>query len=317
MAEPCCNTSGNVVMLGRLEDAIRSACLLEVTARKSGNVHPLAAFADCDWETFAESADAIAPVLAGAASRPLGESILRAVEATQMRVGRNTNLGMILLLAPLAAVPVDQAISTRSIAEVLERTSVEDCRFVYAAIRRAHPGGLGSAKKEDVAAAPTVTLIEAMRLAADRDAVARQYANGFADVLAWSALFTADDLPSLERQIVVWQSGMISRGLETLIARKCGPEIAAESARRSATLFAAFLGGEPRMGDALADFDRWLRADGNRRNPGTTADLIAAALFVAIRHGRIPCFAADEVRMYADTVRRSGELSPFPASASR
>ncbi|MGC1273995.1 MAG: triphosphoribosyl-dephospho-CoA synthase [Planctomycetaceae bacterium] len=297
--------------------AIHTACLLEATARKPGNVHPLAAFADCDWETFAVSAEAIAPVLAGAASRPLGESILRAVEATQTRVGRNTNLGMILLLAPLAAVPEDQLISIESIAGVLDRTTVEDCRLVYEAIRRAHPGGLGSTKKEDVAAAPTVTLVEAMRLAADRDAVARQYANGFADVLAWSVLFTAADVQSLEGQIVVRHSEMISRGLETLIARKCGPTIAAEATRRAAILFTTFLSNEPRIEVALADFDAWLRADGNRRNPGTTADLIAASLFVAIRDGRIPCFAADEVRTYGDALRRSGGMLPFPASASR
>src|SRR5687768_40558 len=88
-----------------IEAAVRAACLLEVTARKVGNVHPLAAFADCDWEAFAASAEAIAPVLGRAPGRPLGETILEAVVATKQRVGRNTNLGMILLLAPLAAVP--------------------------------------------------------------------------------------------------------------------------------------------------------------------------------------------------------------------
>lgn len=285
--------------------AVCAACLLEVTARKVGNVHPLAAFSDCDWETFAASAEAIAPVLEHASSWPLGETILEAVEATQDLVGRNTNLGMILLLAPLAAVPADAELSA-GVSRVLDCTTVEDCHLVYEAIRAARPGGLGSAERQDVAAPPTVALFEAMRLAADRDAVARQYATGFADVFSFATRFSAHDLPALEHEIVSVHLEMVAAGLETLIARKCGMEVAAEAARRAGEADGA---ARP----ALAEFDSWLRGDGNRRNPGTTADLIAAALFVAIREGRIPCFDAAEIVRYAEEIRRDGQPLPeFP-----
>lgn len=291
-----------------IEDAARAACLLEVTARKVGNVHPLAAFADCDWDTFAASADAIAPVLANAAGRPLGETILHAVEATQGRVGRNTNLGITLLLAPLSAVPEGEEFRY-GVRRILEGTGVEDCRRVYEAIRAARPGGLGSAEREDVSAPPTVTLVEAMRLAADRDAVARQYATGFDAVFACASRFSARALPALEKQIVSTHLEMIAAGLETLIARKCGTGIAADAARRAGGVIASG------SADSLAGFDVWLRADGNRRNPGTTADLVAAALFVAIREGQVPCFKAAEIIGYAEEVRRSRR--PLPDFAPR
>lgn len=304
-----------------IEEAVRAACLWEVTARKVGNVHPLASFADCDWEAFAASADAIAPVLGGAAGRPLGESIFLAVEATRERVGRNTNLGMILLLAPLAAVPDDGAPTQEGVERVraavrgvLDATTVEDCRLLYDAIRLARPGGLGKAEREDVSAPPTVTLVEAMRLAADRDAVARQNANGFEQAFVSSYAFLAADPVTLERQIVATHLGLIADGFETLIARKCGPETAAEAARRAAEVRQAIADRGP-GGDALTLFDAWLRADGNRRNPGTTADLIAAALFLAIRRGVVHRLGTTEALAYAHEIRRSGR--PLPDFASR
>src|SRR5438105_2615296 len=89
------------------EDMIRAACVLEANARKAGNVHPFASFADLTHDDFVVSADAIAPVLARTPELGIGAAILGAVVATQKRVGRNTNLGMILLIAPLTAVPAE------------------------------------------------------------------------------------------------------------------------------------------------------------------------------------------------------------------
>src|SRR5206468_5886184 len=62
---------------------------------------------------------------------------------------------------------------------VLDATTVDDAREVYAAIRRAAPGGLGRVEAQDVANEPDVTLLEAMRLAAGRDGIAREYATAF------------------------------------------------------------------------------------------------------------------------------------------
>src|SRR5262249_13642524 len=110
--------------------------------------------------------------------RPIGQTVRLAIEATRAWTSTNTNLGMVLLLAPLAKASCGGGID--SIAKVLADTTIEDARDVYAAIRLAHPGGLGRVESQDVASEPDVTLLEAMRLAADRDSVASEYATGFA-----------------------------------------------------------------------------------------------------------------------------------------
>ena len=315
-----------------IETAIHSACLLEVTARKPGNVHPLAVFDDCDWKMFAASAEAIAPVLADAESRPIGEMILQAVQATNDCVGRNTNLGMILLLAPLAAaipddlVPLSPGREGRgegascgtvrpltasedwraNLSRILDATTIDDCRLVYEAIRLAWPGGLGSTDQEDVTSPPSVTLTQAMRLASDRDDVAKQYASDFADVFTLAGRFNAANLPALERQIVATHVRRIAAASDTLIARKCGPAIAAEASRIASEVVVTGLFDSEGGRTKLTAFDDWLRADGNRRNPGTTADLIAAALFVAIQEGRIPCFEPAAIIEFARRMRAAG-----------
>ncbi|MFO0809962.1 MAG: triphosphoribosyl-dephospho-CoA synthase [Gemmataceae bacterium] len=245
------------------------ACVLEATARKPGNVHRTADFADCTFLDFLLSAAAIGPAMNQAVGRPVGETVLDAIRATRRVTTVNTNLGIVLLLAPLAAVP-----DGGSVRDVLRATTVADARAVYDAIRLATPGGLGRAGEQDVADEPTVTLLDAMRLAADRDGVARQYATDFADVVAATL---ATDRP-LEDAIVRLHLELLAARPDTLIARKCGREVAAEASARAAGV----LSGKP-----LAEFDDWLRADGHRRNPGTTADLVTAALFVALRRGII------------------------------
>src|SRR5207237_4450453 len=106
-----------------------------------------------------------------------GRAIYEAVALTRMVVGRNTNLGICLLLEPLARTG-----NCRNVGEILQGLTRDDARRVFAAIERANPGGLGIAPEEDVRSEPTVTLLEAMKLAADRDLIARQYANSYADV---------------------------------------------------------------------------------------------------------------------------------------
>src|SRR5579863_5861834 len=165
-----------------LEDQIRAACVLEATARKPGNVHPLRAFVDLTYQDFVDSADAAAPILAQTPEIGVGRAILDAVTATQARIGRNTNLGVILLLAPLAAVPSGVRL-TDGIAGVLAGLTRLDAELAYEAIRLAHPGGMGRVDDQDVGTSPTLTLLEVMRLAADRDLIAQQYATDFAIVL--------------------------------------------------------------------------------------------------------------------------------------
>jgi triphosphoribosyl-dephospho-CoA synthase len=265
------------------------ACLLEVSAPKPGNVSPERHFHDTRYEDFLASAVAIGPALAGAAEQPLGTTIRRAVEDTLRWTRSNTNLGIVLLLAPLARAALRQGATLRErLAGVLRETTLGDAGEVYAAIRRARPGGLGRAAAEDVAAAPTVTLRDAMALAAERDAIAREYVTDY-------ALTFETGVPAIlaaRRQGLAWTDtaveahlALLEASADTHIARKLGAAEAEAISRRAREVRAAG-GTQSKAGrQALAELDAELRDPQNRRNPGTTADLTCAALFVVILEG--------------------------------
>jgi triphosphoribosyl-dephospho-CoA synthase len=266
------------------------ASIYEATARKPGNVHPGASFDETTcYAAFVQSAVIIGPFLQHASSAGVGETVLVCVQATREAVGTNTNLGTILLLAPLAAVPQKQSLA-KGIGDVLNGLNSDDTRWVYAAIAAACAGGLGRASEADVfePEPPLLTLVEAMRLAADRDLIARQYINGFAtvfDVARW--IEEGLKQLSLNEAIIGAHLRLLASHPDSLIQRKCGLQVAQEASERAAAVLQS---ARPRGADyvrSLDDFDRWLRADGHRRNPGTTADLIAAGLFVLLREGRL------------------------------
>ncbi len=154
------------------------ACTWEVATPKPGNVHRGADFEDMTFLDFLTSAVAIGPALERAVETGLGQTVLAAVEATHQWVGTNTNLGTILLLAPLAKVPREQSLQA-GIGDVLAQLNAEDAHQVYQAIRIANPGGLGQVAEMDVGQEAPPDLRAAMRVAADTDLVARQYANDY------------------------------------------------------------------------------------------------------------------------------------------
>jgi triphosphoribosyl-dephospho-CoA synthase len=271
--------------------AAQLACLLEVSAPKPGNVSPGRHFTDIRYEDFLASSIAIGEPLAGAGSRPLGVTIRLAIEATRRWSGSNTNLGIVLLLAPLARAamgPSPGLTLDAAVQRVLDETTVDDAREVYAAIRLAAPGGLGRAESQDVASDPDVTLVEAMRLAAERDGIAREYASGFeatfhvgAPALRWAraAGLSWDDA------IVETFLTILAAHRDTHIVRRSGPEVADGVSERARVALAA---GGVRTDEgrgAIDTMDRALRDARNSGNPGTTADLTAAAIFVVLLEG--------------------------------
>ena len=261
------------------------ACLMEVSAPKPGNVYRGADFDDLTYPDFLVAATAIAPILERAPQKRLGETVLAAVVATRSAVGTNVNLGMILLTGPLAMVPREEELAS-GVREVLARLTPEDSRDVYEAIRLARPGGLGSAAEADVHGAAPANLVAAMRLAADRDMVARQYAENFHHVLKVIVPSLTEALrvgKTVSEAIVHVHVRFMANNPDSLIGRKCGPAIAEEAAARAQSALAAAEVSEEAYWEAVGDLDFWLRADGHRRNPGTTADLIAAGLFAALR----------------------------------
>ena len=285
-------------------EQIELACLLEATARKPGNVHPGARFRDLTYEDFLAAAKVIGEPLSNAQSIGLGQAIYNAVEATRQATGTNVNLGIILLLAPLAAVASDCSLK-KGVVELLKRTTVQDAERVYAAIQVAQPGGMGEVSEQDVNSTPTVTLREAMRFAADRDTIARQYVDNFELVFeACEALCEAwNRWGDWEQAIVYLHVWLMSRVPDTLIARKCGHNVAAEACARADALITASAKTGHFDQRLLQEFDGWLRADGHRRNPGTTADLVAATLFCAFRDGRLTPPSREAILQRAAVIR--------------
>ena len=279
-------TTGRKLSIGQCAEL---ACMLEAAARKPGNVHREAEFEELRFVDLLASAVAIGPVLDRASELGVGPSVLECVTATRDLVGTNTNLGMILLIAPLAVVPVPEALPS-GVAAVLERLRVEDARAVYQAIRLARPGGLGRVAEQDLSGEPTQDLLSVMRLAADGDLVARQYAGGFREVFQ-------DGVPSLQW---AWAEGLdweqttirchlqlMARHPDSLIARKRGRLEAEQAARQASAVLDAGWPKNRKARQLFDELDAWLRAAGQQRNPGTTADLVAASLFAVLRDGTI------------------------------
>ncbi len=267
------------------------ACLLEVSAPKPGNVSPGRSFVDTCYQDFLASAAAIGGPMSGAGTRPVGETIRLAIDATAVWTRSNTNLGIVLLLAPLAraASLVKPDTPLRDMLRwVLAETTVDDAKQAYAAIRQTSPGGLGHADAQDVANDPTVTLLDAMRLAADRDTIAREYVSGFEITFETGAPALTQarcDRLSWDDAIVETYLTLLAAVPDTHIARRGGAVLAAGVSRRAKDALAAGGVRSAEGRQAIDALDRTLREDDNIANPGTTADLTAAAVFVMLMDG--------------------------------
>jgi triphosphoribosyl-dephospho-CoA synthase len=251
--------------------AAQLACVLEASAEKPGNITPRHDFADTSYEDMLRSAIALGPELGRAAERGVGDTVLAAVRATRRVAGANTNLGIALLLTPLARAALLSGPLRERVEEVLGALTLDDARAAYTAIRAAGAGGLDEPVEHDVRAAP-------------------EYATGY-DVtfeLGLPALHRAvdDGLGPRDATVQLYLE-VLAAVPDTLVARKRGRRAAERVSAGAARVLAA--GGV--RGDAepvaLDAFDASLRRDGNALNPGTTADLVTAVLFVALLEGRL------------------------------
>jgi triphosphoribosyl-dephospho-CoA synthase len=265
-------------------DAFLAACRAELAALKPGNVHIHAGGHDMEAAQFEASAEAAAPWIARA-DLSVGQRILGAVDASLVAANCNTNLGILLLTGPLAAAAQrahPMGLRER-LAAVLKSLTEVDALAVYTAIRRASPGGLGSAPEQDVSDKPSVSLSDAMALAADRDRIARAYVTDFEDIFAFG-------LPELKRArarasdpdlaVSTLHMAYLARFPDSHIARKFGARVA-EEVRIGAEARRALWNPVVHRGTfhSLLDFDADLKRRG--LNPGTTADLVVATLFAA------------------------------------
>ena len=260
------------------------ACLAELEAPKPGNVHRFAPGHRMEVEDFVRSAEASAGPIASRGAR-VGTRVRAAVDETLKAVGQNTNLGIILLCAPLAAAAETEETPLRpALARVLNGLDLSDAADVFFAIAAANPSGLGRAPRHDVNAPPTVTLREAMGEAAGRDRIARQYVTAYEDIFSLG-------LPALaagrQRHIDARWSTLavyltfLAALPDTHIARKFDAATAEVVRREAADWRDAFAAARDpeKIADSLLDWDAALKSRGI--NPGTSADLTVATLFAS------------------------------------
>ena len=285
--------------IARARASFLHACRLDVAVPKPGNVSVASAGHGMQAQQFLASAQAaVGPLFEPGAA--VGERIEAAMAATWAAVGCNTNLGILLLCAPVAsAVEADESLHSpaalrAALQTVLAGLDTADASAAYRAIRLANPGGLGSAPEQDVHAAPSLDLRAAMALAAGRDRIAAQYAHGYADLfdLALPLLWPAYRLPAdtdtdaeaeppppdaattwLVRRTYLAVLGAFP---DSHIVRKHGEGVAHTVMRAAQALRPGQAGCTE---SALTEWDHSLKAQ--RINPGTSADLTAAALMLA------------------------------------
>jgi len=264
--------------------------VLEVSAEKPGNITPSRDFHDTSYEDMLRSAIAVGPELARASERGVGETVLAAVRASRRVAPANTNLGIALLLAPLAKAALDGGPLRARLGATLRALDVADARAAYAAIRLSSAAGLRERVEHDVRSEPTVGLRDAMASAAGRDSIASEYTTDYAvtfetGIPALVAALSAG--LGVREAIVELHVRLLDVVPDTLIARKRGADAAARVSAAARDVLAA--GGvrteAGRM--ALQSFDASLREPGNALNPGTTADLVTATVFVAVLEGML------------------------------
>jgi triphosphoribosyl-dephospho-CoA synthase len=262
-----------------------NACLDELRAPKAGNVHDFSDGHGMTVGDFERSAE-VTRVWIAKPGASIGARVRGAVSATRQAVGQNTNLGIVLMSAPIAAAAErDGAAELRSSIEaVLGGLDIDDARDVFAAIMLAAPAGLGDAPQHDVREPASVTLLEAMRSAAHRDRIAWNYSNGFADIFDIGLPCFRDALARFDDWL--WATAATHFALmaafpDTHIFREHGQE-AAEAAQAGATEIGRRLAATHDPGALISTImalDRRLKAAGH--NPGTSADLTVATLFCA------------------------------------
>ncbi|MDQ2634435.1 MAG: triphosphoribosyl-dephospho-CoA synthase [Pseudomonadota bacterium] len=267
----------------QLRAAYEDACRREIEALKPGNVHLFADGHSMSAQQFLTSASVTSGPLTDP-NLPVGRRILEAVRATRLAVATNTNLGIILLCAPLIrAAEMPGGDLRENLGKVLDGMDIEDTACVFGAILLASPGGLGSADAHDVRGTPKVGLVEAMREASGRDMIALQYATRFGDVFGIG-------LPAHEAATARGESGMwptvftymafLAGFPDSHVARIYGVEIARNIQKEAVDVSASLeaVGDEAARISLLIAFDRSLKE--RAINPGTSADLTVASLLV-------------------------------------
>lgn len=289
------------------------ACLLEVSSEKPGNITPTKSFKNTSYSDFVAGSRALRPILNEAATTgasiaarneaienaDVGRLILDGVEAVKKsHAGGNTHLGILMLFTPLA-LSAGMCAGLRKGFEnlrnmssiVLEATTTEDALNLYSAINKAEAGGMGSyeldvndAESMEALKMRNMTLFDVMLLSSEWDDIAAELTGKYRRTFEAESLLENIAMKNTDLTSAITQTflALLSEYPDTLIARKCGADAAEDVsiAAREALDAGGVLSAEGRQ--KINEFDAYLRSDGNKLNPGTTADITAAALFVLL-----------------------------------
>lgn len=267
----------------QLITAYRQACELDILAFKPGNVSVYQEGHDMTVADFLISAEVSAEALTDP-NLSLGEKIYAAVAATKKAVGCNTNLGIVLLCAPLLqaahCLHIEQTLHT-SLQQLLINTTLQDADWVFRAIALATPAGLGETAEQDVHNQASVTLIEAMALAKNKDRIALQYVSNFVDIFDYTVFVynaTAEKFADTRWAALAVYAALLAHFPDSHIERKYGkrytPWVMEEMTKISEAL--STLSNPDYLFPELYRVDSAFKA--NNINPGTTADLTVATV---------------------------------------
>ncbi len=298
----------------QLGELYRQACEVDVQAFKPGNVSVYSEGHDMTVADFRLSAKVSSEPLCNP-DYSLGEKIYYAVKATREAVGCNTNLGIILLCAPLIQaigqttawadilLPAKSAFPTslwvtqddcmdaggratlrQAVSKVISDTTIEDADWVFKAITLASPGGLGSSDQQDVNEKASVTLLEAMEIASAKDRIALQYLTGYKDIFNFAVLRYTEGFNRWGDRN--WAAAaayvdMLSQFPDSHIERKYGDQYSERVATKMARLSEELskTDNPEQIKPLFFSLDQELKLDGI--NPGTTADMIVATVLTA------------------------------------
>ncbi|MGH8549626.1 MAG: triphosphoribosyl-dephospho-CoA synthase [Methylococcales bacterium] len=273
-----------------LRHAYLQACECEINAFKPGNVSVLSEGHGMTVEDFRVSAEVSADTLVDP-GLSLGRKIYYALKNTADRVGSNTNLGIVLLCAPLleAMQRKSEGDLRNRLRSVLNTTTVDDAEWVYRGIRLAKPAGLGESAEEDVHSRPRVSLQEAMRIAAGRDRIAYQYVSAYRDVFETAKNRYHTALGQWGDEIwaaVAVFAALLGQIPDSHIERKYGNRYTGMVTKRMTFLNERLSasGNPEQLIGHLREVDEEFKNAGI--NPGTTADLTVATL-LAVRLERL------------------------------
>ena len=272
-----------------LKKQIKFVCDTEMKSLKPGNVHQFSKSKDMSVNDFLKSSLLISKTLTKD-NRSLGKKILSSVNKIKINIKSNTNLGIILMLAPIVVIVLNEGIINKKILlkkikNLIKTLSVKNSIPIFKAISLISPGGLGTSKKYDVNELPKIKLYKAMKFARKKDLIARQYCNGFKEV-------NDVGIPAYKKFYKKW--GRVNWALtgvyltflkkynDSHVTRKYGRDIA-ENLRKEAKKYYLLIKSKENLSkikEKLLVFDKKLKTKGI--NPGTTADLTVATLFLEI-----------------------------------